>query len=96
MERKNNYEEWGDHNYSKEEVVAETGAMFLCQYFGIAKDTSRNSQAYLQHWSQKLRENPMWLISGANAAEKAVNYMLKSAGLAPLSDEDEKVASSTK
>lgn len=89
MERKNNYEEWGDHSYSKEEVVAETGAMFLCQYFGIEKDTSRNSQAYLQHWSQKLRENPMWLISGANAAEKAVNYMLKSAGLTPLSDEEE-------
>ena len=31
----------------------------------------------------------MWLISGANAAEKAVNYMLKSAGLTPLSEDEE-------
>ena len=76
---------WGDHEYSKEEVVAETGAMFLCNYFGIEK-TTRNSQAYLQGWSRKLRENPLWLISGANAAEKAVNYMLETAGLPPMSE----------
>ena len=86
MERTVDFGLWGDHTYSKEEVVAETGAMFLCQYFGIAKTTERNSQAYLQGWSKKLRENPLWLISGANAAEKAVNYMLTTAGLAPMSE----------
>lgn len=86
MARKVEFGLWGDHTYSKEEVVAETGAMFLCHYFGINKTTERNSQAYLQSWSKKLRENPLWLISGANAAEKAVNYMLTTAGLTPMSD----------
>ena len=92
MERKVDFDVWGDHTYSKEEIVAETGAMFLCHYFGIEKSTQKNSQAYLQSWSKKLKEQPMWLISGANAAEKAVNYMLTSAGLAPMSGNEEEEA----
>ena len=68
---------FGSEIYSKEEVVAETGAMFLCSIFGINKNaTTNNNLAYIKGWSKNLRENPDWLISGANAAEKAVEFML--------------------
>lgn len=68
---------FGSTNYSKEEIVAETGAMFLCSYFGIEKETGKNSEAYLQGWFSHLKKKPEELIHGANAAEKAVDYMLK-------------------
>ena len=71
---------FGSTNYSKEEIVAETGSMFLCSYFGIEKETSQNSEGYVQGWFNHLREKPEELINGANAAEKAVDYMLQITG----------------
>lgn len=62
--------------YSKEEVIAEFGAALLCRHFGITAETN-NSAAYIQSWSKRLKDNPDWLISGANAAQKAVDYMLE-------------------
>jgi antirestriction protein ArdC len=62
--------------YSREEVVAEFGAALLCKRFGIESQTD-NTAAYLQGWSEALRENPDWLINGANAAQKAVDYMIE-------------------
>lgn len=70
------------NSYSKEEVVAEVGAMFLCEKFGLVRE-SDNSAEYVKGWSRKLRENPDWLINGANAAEKAVAYILNMAGMEP-------------
>lgn len=66
-----------DHeDYSKEEVVAEFGAALLCRHFGITSQEN-NTAAYLQSWSKALTDNPDWLIQGANAAQKAVDYMMK-------------------
>lgn len=67
---------FGSHAYSEEEIVAEFGAMLLCSYFGIEKQTE-NSAEYLTSWGRVLKANPNWLIKGANEAEKAVEYFLK-------------------
>lgn len=72
---------FGSHDYSEEEIVAEVGAMLLCSHFGIQNVTRGNSAAYIQSWGKKLKENPNWLIRGANHAEKAVVFMLKTCGL---------------
>lgn len=61
-------------SYSKEEIVAEFGAALLCRQFGITSEDD-NTAAYLQGWSEAIKENPDWLINGANAAQKAVDYM---------------------
>jgi antirestriction protein ArdC len=46
---------FGDELYSKEELVAEMGAAFLCAIAGIANEhTNRNTIAYVQNWI----ENP--------------------------------------
>lgn len=81
---------FGSVKYSKEEVVAEFGAALLCRAFGITEQED-NTAAYLQSWSQKLKENPDWLINGANAAQKAVDYMFKKVGYIPQGEDLEVV-----
>lgn len=67
--------------YSKEEVVAEFGALLLCEYFGLRHERSEfNSATYIAGWAKSIKSNPYWLISGINNAVKAVNYMLEKAG----------------
>lgn len=66
---------FGDTNYSKEELVAEMGASFLCGVCGIENVTVQNSAAYLQGWMKALRGDARLLIQAAAQAEKAAEYM---------------------
>lgn len=71
--------------YSAEELVAEFGALFLCEYFGITKESEiQNSATYINGWKKYLTDNPQVLITGINAAFRAVNYMLEKGGLPKL------------
>ena len=71
--------------YSAEELVAEFGALLLCQYFGITKESGvQNSATYIDGWKKHLADNPQTLFSGINAAFRAVNYMLEKGGLPKL------------
>jgi antirestriction protein ArdC len=67
---------FGDANYSKEELVAEMGAAYMCGLAGIENKTIDESASYLQGWLRKLRNEPKLLISAASQAQKAVDYML--------------------
>lgn len=67
---------FGDEVYSKEELIAEFGASFLCGIAGIENNTIRNSAGYLQGWLNKLRTDDKLLIASANKAQKAVDYIL--------------------
>lgn len=80
MNREKNKDGFGSEIYSKEEIVAEFGAALLCRRFGIEKEDN-NTAAYIKGWSEAIKNNPDWLINGANAAQKAVDYMLKVAGM---------------
>lgn len=69
--------DFGSEVYSKEELVAEMGAAFLVGKVGIdCKSAFRNSVAYLQSWSQKLREDKYLFVSAAGKAEAAVNFII--------------------
>lgn len=64
--------------YAYEELVAEIGAMFLCQQFSIAHSAlERNSVSYIMGWADKLRENSKWLLSASSDAQKAVDFILE-------------------
>ena len=80
---------FGNKNYSEEEIVAECGAMILCQRFGIHDIPCKNSLEYLRSWSKKLRENPSWLSKGISKATKAVTYFLEKAGVPAEVEENE-------
>lgn len=71
---------FGSHEYSKEELVAEMGAAFLCGFSGIEQKTLENSAAYIQGWLHELKNDRTLLIHAAAQAQKASNYILNKKG----------------
>lgn len=68
---------FGDPEYSKEELVAEMGAVYLYNYAGIDnKDSRKNSVAYLNGWIKKLAEDHTLIMSAANKAQRAASFIL--------------------
>lgn len=66
---------FGSHEYSKEELVAEIGATILCEENNIdISKTFDNSVAYIQSWLKALKDDKNLIISASGQAEKAVNY----------------------
>jgi len=77
LNRKNfKHNGFGDEKYSKEELVAEIGASFLCATCGIENKTIDNSSAYIQGWLKRLNNDKTLIISAAAQAQKAVDYIL--------------------
>ena len=68
---------FGDELYSKEELVVEMGAAYLCAIAGIANDqTDRNTTAYLQSWIAKLEEDNRLIVHAAANAQRAVDSIM--------------------
>jgi len=67
---------YASHNYSYEELVAETGAAFLCGHAGIHTSTIENSAAYIGNWLSKLKSERRWLLDAAREAAKATDYIM--------------------
>lgn len=66
---------FGDHSYSKEELVAEIGAAFLCHEAGILNATIANSEAYIAGWARALGNDPKMILEAAGRARKAVKHI---------------------
>jgi antirestriction protein ArdC len=66
---------FGDTNYSKEELVAEMGAAYLCGLAGIDNRTIDQSASYLDHWLSRLRRDHRLLVLAAAQAQKAVDHI---------------------
>lgn len=66
---------FGTHKYSKEELVAEFTASFLCGVAGILPKTEENSAAYIKSWLAKFKEDNRVLIQAAAKAQKAADYI---------------------
>jgi antirestriction protein ArdC len=70
---------FGDELYSKEELVAEMGAAFLCAIAEISNEhTDRNTTAYIQSWISKLEEDNRLIVHAAAKAQRAVDSILGS------------------
>jgi antirestriction protein ArdC len=69
------FESFGDANYSREELVAEMGAAFLCGFSGIENSTIDNSAAYIQGWLKVLKEDSRMVKIAACQAQKAVDLI---------------------
>ena len=70
------FERFGDHNYSREELVAEMGAAFLAGYCGIENRTINNSAAYLANWLKALKDDSRMVLVAASQAQKAADLIL--------------------
>ncbi len=79
---------FASHAYSKEELVAEIGAAFLCAHTGIAPQTCENSHAYISFWMSALIGDCRMVIEASSHAAKAVDLIVgKSAVGAETSEE---------
>lgn len=70
---------FGSEAYSKEELIAEMGAAFLCAQSGIGHATLKNSSAYIRSWLERLKSDKKLIVQAAQKAQKAVDYILKPA-----------------
>jgi len=64
------------HSYSKEELVAEMGASFLCGVTGIENVTLDNSAAYIANWLKVLSNDPKCVVQAGAQAQRAADLIL--------------------
>jgi antirestriction protein ArdC len=67
---------FGSHAYSKEELVAEMGAAFLCGHTGIEAATLENAASYIDSWLRVLRGDSRMVVQAATHAQKAADLIL--------------------
>ncbi len=67
---------FGTVEYSKEELVAEMGASFLCGTANIENVVLDNSSAYIKGWLKKLKDDTKLLVQAGAQAQKASDYIL--------------------
>lgn len=70
-------ENFGNEEYSREELVAEIGSAMLCNRLGIESARAfKNSVAYIKSWLGALKNDPKMIIWAAGRAEKAAKFIL--------------------
>jgi len=67
---------FGSTNYSKEELIAEMGAAFLCDHAGIENRTIDNSAAYIRGWVRKFKDKPKLVVNATAQAQEAADLIL--------------------
>ena len=67
---------YGSADYSREELVAEMGAAFLCGESGIVDATINQSAAYVQGWLKALKNDRKLVVIAAAQAQKAADHIL--------------------
>jgi antirestriction protein ArdC len=76
---------FGSQAYAREELIAELGAVLLCQRLEIGSQFE-NHAAYLAHWIEILKEGPRTLFKVLSQARQAADLI---APEAPATDEEE-------
>jgi antirestriction protein ArdC len=67
---------FGSKEYSREELVAEMGAAFLCSECGLSQSTIDDSASYIASWLQVLKVDPKAVVMAAGKAQKAADFIL--------------------
>jgi antirestriction protein ArdC len=71
---------FGSPVYSREELIAEMTAAYLCAAAGISPAVIANQVAYIQGWLAKLRGDMHMVVMAAAQAQKAADYILNVRG----------------
>jgi len=66
---------FGSEEYSREELVAEIGACFLCGMSNI-QGVFDNNVAYIESWIKALQNDSKMVVVAAAQAQKAADYIL--------------------
>ena len=79
---------FGTHAYSKEELVAEMTAAYLCGQAGIVDKTLDNSAAYINGWLRALQNDRRLIVGAASQAQKAADFILGQAATTAAADDE--------
>lgn len=75
--KENRVASFGSEDYSREELVAETGSAMICSVLGIdCEKAFKNSVAYIQGWMKALKNDNKMIVWAASRAEKAARYIV--------------------
>lgn len=66
---------FGSQVYSREELVAEFCAAYLCGVTGIENKTVESSAAYITGWKKRLKADPQAVFWAMKQAEKAADFI---------------------
>ena len=66
---------FGDHDYSREELVAEIGSAMLCAEAGISERVIENQAAYINGWLKTLKGDARAVVFAGAQAQKAVELI---------------------
>lgn len=66
---------FGSPDYSREELVAEMTAAFVCAEAGIDVNVPHHA-AYIDNWRRKLGDDPKLIVQAGGQAQKAANLIL--------------------
>ncbi len=72
--------------YAFEELVAELGSALLCAHFLVDDALTQHAAAYIDHWLALLTDDASAYHRAAVLAQKAVDFLLKRAGLLEAED----------
>lgn len=61
--------------YSREELVAELTAAYLCSQAGIEKHILDNSAAYIAGWQKRIKDDPKAFVLAAGKAQKSADLI---------------------
>lgn len=68
-------EPFGSLDYSKEELVAEMAAAFLCAECGLEPAVLENQAAYISGWLGRLKKDHSLVIAAGGAAQRAADWI---------------------
>lgn len=66
---------FGSPDYSREELVAEMTAAFLCAECGLEPAVIENSAAYISGWLGKLRKDNTLVVAAGGQAQRAADWI---------------------
>lgn len=68
---------FGSKKYAREELTAEMSAAMLCTVAGIdAAPLTERHAAYVEHWAERIGEDPKLVVIAAQRAQKAADRIL--------------------
>ena len=79
------------HSYSREELIAEIGAAFLCHHAGI-ENVVKNQAAYCAHWLKVLGDDRKMILEAAREADKAFRMIIGEADERSQEDKTQEAA----
>lgn len=66
---------FGSPDYSREELVAEMTAAFLCAECGLEPAVIENSAAYISGWLGKLRKDNTLVVAAGGQAQRSADWV---------------------